>query len=292
MPRDYVEDKVFATCIEDLLVKEGEIVFGGSSMIFYSPTIYPKEKVEINYSSITWIEKKKSLGFISNRMIIHTKEQGEYIFVSKERDKIIEFLLSKASSLDRKPSNSKVKLRNTAGEKIRRQYFGMYIYMVIPWIIQFWLFIPIMEMVINGKEFSGYKAMEMLEVIATLVILLLPIVMLSLGNRYFFGRIVCVLNETGIIYKRGFISWKDIERIEYGIELPARYSIKDYCHARIVGKELDIKLLHCPCFFMWRAKKYNKDIKCKFSKDSITTIIIMALIPITLLILFLIFYKR
>lgn len=95
MSRDYVEDKVFATCIEDLLVKEGEIVFGGSSMIFYSPSIYPKEKVEINYSSITWIEKKKSLGFISNRMIIYTKEQGEYIFVSKERDKIIEFLISK-----------------------------------------------------------------------------------------------------------------------------------------------------------------------------------------------------
>lgn len=292
MPKDYVEDKVFATCIEDLLVKEGEIVFGGSSMIFYSPSIYPKEKVEINYSSITWIEKKKSLGFISNRMIIYTKEQGEYIFVSKERDKIIEFLISKASLLERKPSNSKAKLRNIAGEKIRRQYFNMFIYMMISYTIPFFLFVPFLDMVIRGEEFRGYKVMEVLEAIVILAIVLSPVIILTLMNRFFFGKIVCVLNENGINHSHGLIPWKDIERIEYEIELPRRSSTMRYCYARIIGKELDIKILQSPCFLMWRAKKYNEEIKLKFSKDSITTIIFFATMPMVLCILFLIFYKR
>ena len=171
-----------------------------------------------------------------------------------------------------------VNLKNVKGERIREQYFNVFIFLLI-----FFAFIPctILFTINTIADGLGTKFNEISDVLDAvfmiLKILILPVV-LSVLNRYVFGEIICVLDNVGINYSGGFIRWDSITDIVYVIDFPDKVSF-GCCYARVIGKDINIKIYSAPVFLLLRAKKYNENIKVRYSKWSIAMLVTYAVAP-------------
>ena len=162
---------------------------------------------------------------------------------------------------------SKSKLKDIDGQKIRRQYFN------IPLIFLYSLMIMVPYTIFINSIFTG-KA-DLYEWLSSLWISIwvcfcfsLPILILRTLNKYFFGRIICVLANDGIHYPRGMVRWETIEKIEYVIDSKPRYKSDSSKAFRVViytrgGKH--IVLTSAPISIVSRIKKLRKDIDIKIS---------------------------
>lgn len=291
--KDYIGTHIPANWHRGKQIENGEISFTKNGLCFYYPSrLYHKGKVEIDYSEIAWIEKKNIYIRHPNKMTIFTKTNAEYTFVVNERDDVVEFLDSKVKYTTEKPVDYRERLRNTPGERIKRQYFNIPLYVSASIIIPYTIFaIPLFDIVLNkGEMIKNTTMMDLLKISSVFLVFFMPLIVLSILNRFVFGRTVCVLNQEGVHYEQGMISWDKISNIEYEIELPSRSGSKHrFCFARLLGDELDVQLMHAPYYFTKRVKKYNSKIKVKFSKGSKFTIRFFALMLLIVPILVLLF---
>lgn len=172
----------------------------------------------------------------------------------------------------------KVDLRKKSGERIREQYFNVFIFMLI-----FIVFIPFIilftiSVIADGLGTKFNEISDILDaVFMILKILILPVV-LSVLNRYVFGEIICVLDDVGITFSGGFIRWDSITDIIYVIDFPDKHSF-GCCYARVIGKDINIKIYSAPAFLLLRARKYNENIKVRYSKWSIAMLVTFAVAP-------------
>ena len=126
--------------------------------------------------------------------------------------------------------------------------------------------------------------------VALCVIFSLPYVLLSVFNRFCFGKIVCVLTDSGIHYKDGFLPWSVIQKIEYEIEIQGRNRLDTsrFCHAVIYTEKKTVTLIHAPLHLLSDVRKINPHIKTRLSKNSkwfltflfVVTLLITTLIPL------------
>ena len=172
----------------------------------------------------------------------------------------------------------KVNLKIIKGEKIREQYFNVFICLVC---ISFYT----VGIIVTAGTLTGYDGTTFTSwadffdfIILFVKYLILPVILFLL-NRFVFGEIVCVLNDVGINYSGGFIRWDSISDIVYVIDFPTKHRF-GCCYARVIGKDIDIKLYSAPAFLLLRAKKYNAEIKVRYSKFSIATIVLFSVAPI------------
>lgn len=171
-----------------------------------------------------------------------------------------------------------VDLKKINGERIREQYFNVFIYLLI-----FLVFIPctILFTISTIAGGPGTKFNSIADVFDFILLavkyLILPVV-LSVLNRFVFGEIICVLDDVGITFSGGFIRWDSITDIVYVIDFPTKVSF-GCCYARVIGKNLDMKIYSAPVFLLLRAKKYNKNIKVRYSKWSIAMLVFFAVAP-------------
>lgn len=172
----------------------------------------------------------------------------------------------------------KVDLKIIKGEKIREQYFNVFICLVC---ISFYT----VGMIVTAGTLTGHDGTtftswaDFFDFIILFVKYLIIPVILSLLNRFLFGEIICVLDDLGINYSGGFIRWDSISDIVYVIDFPTKHHF-GCCYARVIGKDIDIKLYSAPAFLLLRAKKYNAEIKVRYSKFSIATIVLFSVAPI------------
>ena len=111
-----------------------------------------------------------------------------------------------------------------------------------------------------------------------------PFLVLRLLNKYFFGRIICVLDEEGIYYaNKGKFCWDSIEKIEYVIDSKARYKNDSGKTWRVIiythgGKHVTLE--KAPLYIISSIKKYQKslDVKIIGANSLVTPILIMATI--------------
>lgn len=177
---------------------------------------------------------------------------------------------------DRKKEYKKVQ-----GQKIRRQYFNALIYILLG-IIPMFAVISAGYALKNGT-FSLEKWLGGLGTGAyTLFVFLLPLVLLSVFNRFFFGKIVCVLNEKGIWYDGGHAVWSDITAVEYESALPSRGSSRGYSHAVVICGDNRIIIDQAPLYMLRQVRKYALHIKTRHSKSS--RIFICLMIGITVIV--------
>lgn len=180
-----------------------------------------------------------------------------------------------------------VDLKKINGERIREQYFNIFIFMEV-----FVAFIPFaIILTINTlSDGSGTKFNSIADVFDFILLaikyLILPVV-LSVLNRFVFGEIICVLDDVGITFSGDFIRWDSITDIVYVIDFPDKVSF-GCCYARVIGKNLNLKIYSAPVFLLLRARKYNENIKVRYSKWSIALLVSYAVVPsIILLLIFL-----
>lgn len=182
-------------------------------------------------------------------------------------------------------------LRDIPGEKIRRQYFNIPIYVILSFGTAL-----IMIILIAGSKQDSTQAQEefwvLASVIATGLLVLLPLIVLSLLNRFFLGEIICVLDKKGIHYKDGdnirFIPWNHIMRVAYEPDVPMRTShsrlFRSYNTAHIFSKpfkkEIEIELIQAPFFLLGKMKKYHPNAKYGLTKWGLVLVFLYALAPI------------
>ena len=177
----------------------------------------------------------------------------------------LNFLQNKAYVSE--PSN----LDNTGGCKIRYQYFNIPIYMFLSF------FPAVLIMIFTSEMKHSYLSLEKsIEIITTFLVvfggLLVPIIILSLLNRFLFGETVCIANEEGLIIKNRFIPWKYINNITYTPDISSRWHIR-YTYATISIKpngksEYSIDILHFPLYGLKKIKKHAPDVKISLGKNS------------------------
>ena len=111
-----------------------------------------------------------------------------------------------------------------------------------------------------------------------------PFLVLRLLNKYFFGRIICVLDEEGIYYaNKGKLCWDSIEKIEYVIDSKPRYKsdlgktwrVIIYTHG---GKHVTLE--KAPLYIISSIKRYQKnfDVKIIGASSLVSPALIMATI--------------
>ena len=173
--------------------------------------------------------------------------------------------------------------KNTPGEKIRRQYFNVPIYGVLSLVNL--AVSTVTAVAVSTAESTVSSWLEDVVVILLLsAVVLLPLGLLSLLNRFFFGEVICVLDDKGLHYDGGFIWWQDIKNAVYEPDTPDIHmtrrifclnqlslTVKPFAKARVV--ELD----HAPFFLLRKVKKHCPGIPCKISPWGITWILTLSL---------------
>ena len=170
------------------------------------------------------------------------------------------------------------KLKYIDGKKIRRQYFN------IPLIILYSLALAIPYAILTiswciGKSDSYASPSTLWTSIWVCFVFSLPLLILRILNKHYFGRIICVLNEEGIHYSnKGKLCWDTIEKIEYVIDSKPRYKNDTGKAFRVIvytqgGKY--IVLANAPLYIVSRIKKYRKELDLKILGAT-------SLLPVTL----------
>ena len=164
------------------------------------------------------------------------------------------------------------------GDKVRMQYFTW----PITILLLFMFFIPYCSLIyhLSIGEFSLSKWLSFfLDSVKTLSMPLIPFIILSVLNRHFFGRVVCVVNEDGIHYSGGHLRWNEITRIEYSIGFPSRNPTKEsfFSHISVHLKRGHFLIFHTPLFVFSKIKKYSRSTRTKLSKESLLLIFVALL---------------
>lgn len=194
------------------------------------------------------------------------------------------FLISEEEYEKEKAGKKKIKsiYKNTDGYKIRVQYFNYFLF------AEFCGFLMVLTMLIMNTILDGVgtkinSPAEIVSAFLVFAVLTSPVWILSLLNRRFFGKVVCVVNEEGIMYQNKIMKWEKIEEIKYQISLPSWSSNikRGGSYARIIGNDLDIQIKSAPSMLLGKAKKYNKNVKANLKKSSI---LILTMIPLAVVI--------
>jgi len=160
-------------------------------------------------------------------------------------------------------------LREIDGDKIRWQYFTWPLLILLFCMI----FVPYCIFVFSfsmGKFNLSEWVSALLVSIEVCGGFAVPFIILSLLNRRYFGKIICVINEAGIHYKGGLVKWEDISKIEFEIELPGGVVKREnlFCHTVIHTRKQKITLIHTPIFLIFKVKKHKPFIDAGVSKNS------------------------
>ena len=168
-------------------------------------------------------------------------------------------------------------LKDIPGEKIRRQYFNIPIYVIFSFGAAL-----IMIILIAGPKQDSTQAQKDFEVLATIIatgmLVLLPLAALSALNRFFFGKIICVLDNKGLHFDDGdrirFIPWSHIQSVAYEPDIPyqPRHSFRFECSNTVhittkpFNKKVEIELIGAPLYLLGKMKKYRPNAKYGFTK--------------------------
>lgn len=159
------------------------------------------------------------------------------------------------------------KLRDIKGQKIRRQYYNVFFYLEASVVLPMVTVLLTVNTLFGKSGTKLQSPMEIFQLFFVFFVLMSPVLLLSLLNRFLFGKIVCVLDENGLHYSDGFMEWSAVTRIEYDIHLFGRHEPR-YCDARVIGNGTEITLRQAPHFLLKKAKKYHPDIEVGLSKHS------------------------
>lgn len=166
-------------------------------------------------------------------------------------------------------------LRAIDGERIRWQFFNVYLYLVFALLSG----APSAFVTFNLKNgtFVWAEFGEVLWILFSCeLILFSPVMILSAANRFFFGKTVCVANRDGLHLPDRTIDWKDISEVVYHPEILNRS--QSFCRAVVTvtkdtvrrGRvDTTVEIIHFPLYGLRKIKKYAPNAKIKVKKGLI-----------------------
>ena len=180
-------------------------------------------------------------------------------------------------------------LREIPGERLRRQYFNIPIYVILS--ISFGILAVYIAFGIKEQTFGTAQwAAELLTCAVISGVILLPFVILAVLNRFCLGEVVCVLNEKGLYYMDGdsrrCIDWRDIKKVLYEPDLPDKHWWRHRCFntayvtAKPFKKEIEHEVTHAPFALLRKMKRYAPNASYGFTKFGLFLVLGIALGPI------------
>ena len=229
--------------------------------------------------------KVKTTAIMRQKVIDITFTEGEpchiiaaprVLIIDSQKENLPRFLEYLAQKATGAPVED---VKTVRGTRIRRQLFGTCILM------SFSIFAPLILFVfIVATEASVIHLL-----VGTLLgalfgfLVALPFWLLSLLNRRFFGKILCVADERGIHLENDFIPWEKVNEI---VHYPRVLSLNPtrITHAIVAvqsetGKEYGVDIQQFPHYGLKKLKKYKPDLKITTDKACKRDLIIAALIP-------------
>lgn len=219
-----------------------------------------KSKIFKEYTINILFEKGKSYTICAFPKVLKVKSQQEKF----------PLFLKLLKSKSKKQAKS---LEEIEGQKIRWQYFNTFIYIMLA-------FIPAVPVMIIAQEFRKGNfdiwntIVEMsgaTPVVAVMYgIFIGPFIILSIFNRFTFGKILGVTNEDTLFLENREISIKDIVKIIYHPRVMSRRKIS-FSYATFVvqlnkNDTESFDVIHFPIYGLRKIKKHNKDIKLSCDK--------------------------
>lgn len=166
------------------------------------------------------------------------------------------------------------------GIKIRRQYFNIIIYIYLELLMVLIIMFATCEIATHRFVFLEY--LRSVAIAFKLILgLMLPFVILSVFNRYTFGKIVCVLNDEGIHYKDGCIKWDNITEMRYNVTTFTRIRYAP-AFINVICKDKEICITSAPLLVFRYAKKFRSSIKLKKDNSVLFVTGVIAAIAIVL----------
>lgn len=168
----------------------------------------------------------------------------------------------------------KTDLDHIEGIKIRRQYFNVVLCYAGVFFIGAILTMMVAEL--KWGTFDWERILpELVEVLPLMLGVFVPCAVLSVLNRLFFGEVICVLNDQGLHYKEGTISWSSIHtmtfhatNVQRRIRASGMGGIRGitYAYTNVECTQGLFAIQSAPLYMLWKVKKYNPDIKVKLDK--------------------------
>jgi hypothetical protein len=188
-------------------------------------------------------------------------------------------------------------LEQIPGERIRRQYFNIPIYLILSFST------PILIYLFSAAwKYSDSVTEDYLSFLHALIILylhiLIPLVILSVLNRFCFGKVVCVLNKKGIYFydhKVICIPWSSIKEVTYAPNYPDthRSARSGYNSVKIATmpfkKTVITEIRQVPFYLLGKMKAYCPNVKYRIEKFDIICMLSIALIPSAIVIFTILF---
>lgn len=173
-------------------------------------------------------------------------------------------------------------LKDIKGEKMRRQWF-FYIAVAVTSFIVYFLYCGLVMSVIldvGAERDLKQDATELMIIFCKVVI---PLLVLSLLNTKFFGKIVAVVTEEGVYSNQFFLKWEDIFEVKFHLPgVPTRTRLPDYSYTEIISSQGTYKVAHIPLLFLFKVRKYNVNTRIKIEKWWIAVAVIAIIAPFVL----------
>ncbi len=219
-----------------------------------------KSKILNEYKIYILFDNRKSFEISTFLKVLKIKSQKDNL------PSFLEYLKSKS----KKQAKS---LEEIEGQKIRWQYFNTWIYMMLALIPA----VPVM--IIMGElrkgnfdiwnvivEMSGATPV----IIAMYGFFIGPFVVLSIFNRFSFGKLLGVVTEDTLFLENREVPITDIKKIVYHPRIMTRCSIS-FSYATIfirtkANNMAPLDVVHFPLYGLRKIKKHNKEIKLSCDK--------------------------
>ncbi|MBR6507157.1 MAG: hypothetical protein IKT37_06120 [Clostridia bacterium] len=178
-----------------------------------------------------------------------------------------------------------IDLKKTDGSKIRFQYFNVIIYYLL-------VFLPVIPVMITiiGSKYENYElpafselVFEVLKIGAPII---LPLVFLSILNRFLFGKIICVVDNSALVLEDTKIPLRYIKKVSYTPKLISKHKV-NYTFATLhidspEKGEYTTDILHFPLYGLRVIKSHNPNVKIKFTKSGVFTVAFGILAPLVI----------
>lgn len=232
------------------------------------------ERIPLDVTSVkikkSKILKEYSINILFNNKRSYTISAFPKVLKMKSQEKEFPLFLERLKSNAKKHARS---LDEMGGEKIRWQYFNTYIYIMLA-------FLPAVPVMIIMQElrkgnFDIWNAIIEMSGAAPVIavmygIFIGPFIILSIFNRFCFGKILGVTDDNTLFLENREVPIKEIVEIVYHPRVMSRRKIS-FSYATFVVRSSEneteaFDVIHFPMYGLRTIKKHNKEIKLKCDK--------------------------
>lgn len=179
------------------------------------------------------------------------------------------------------PTVEAVKFSETQGKKVRVQYFTWILYFFCAFASFVFAWLPLFTYIKDGSY--NYKEVAM-NVMGPFAVVGLVIVALALLNRFFFGKVICIVTDEALVFGESSIPYKKIKEFRYSPRFPSKRGYSSSHGTFTVERNehtLEVfKAVKLPFYTVFELKKRAPHVKIKFDIIGILTLLLAFVIPI------------